>query len=143
MTHVDVEERCFTGDTTMTFDGHQYTNKLEGVFLLYKNDHLPYEVQVLFKKCAQRALCACAIAIRFGEFMLGAEVCSTGKLRLWSYSVEGDIVEASKIPHLPQILRVDDGRSFQVRKFTHVYSLNRYELDELVDYRFSFPLERV
>lgn len=54
--------------------------------------------------------------MRFGEIMLAADVCTTGKMRFWSYTLDGNYIEPAKLHHLPKIIRVDEGRSFQVNK---------------------------
>jgi hypothetical protein len=43
-----------------------YDNFLEGYFYLYRNKHLPYQVQVLYQNCNEsiaNVTCACAVAV--------------------------------------------------------------------------------
>jgi hypothetical protein len=98
----------------VTFDGIKYDNSFEGTFVMYKHATLPYEVQIHRKKCTHSELCNCAVAIRFGEVMIAADICTTGKMRFWSYTLDGNYIEPAKIAHLPQIIRLDEGRSLQV-----------------------------
>ncbi|CAG7830632.1 unnamed protein product [Allacma fusca] len=113
--HADVEAKCTANDFITTFDELTYTNDLEGNFILYRHQTLPYEVQLHLRRCNKRALCNCAVAIRFGDVMVAADVCSTGRMRFWSYTIDGNYIEPAKIAHLPQIIRIDDGRSFQIQ----------------------------
>lgn len=103
---------------------------MEGVFVLYRHTELPYEVQIQLKKCNQRPLCNCAVAIRFGDVMLATDICSTGKMKFWSYTSDGSYIEPNKIAHLPQIIRIDEGRSFQV--------INQHPKKLFVVVQFSF-----
>lgn len=109
-----VVERCVSSTHIYTFDGIVYENPFEGTFILYKHSTLPYEVQIHRKPCSHASLCNCGVAVRFGDVMIAADICTTGKLRFWSYTLDGSYIEPSKIVHLPQIIRLDEGRSFQV-----------------------------
>ncbi|ODN06591.1 Kunitz-type protease inhibitor 2 [Orchesella cincta] len=111
----EVSEECIAGDYIQTFDGLKYKNTYEGTFVLYKHATFPYEVQIHRRKCSNLPLCNCGIAMRFGEIMLAADVCTTGKMRFWSYTLDGNYIEPAKLQHLPKIVRVDEGRSFQIQ----------------------------
>jgi len=124
----DVAETCVSGLHLVTFDGVRYENNFEGTFVLYKHATLPYEVQVYRKACTHSKFCNCGVAIRFGEVMIAADICTTGKMRFWSYTLDGSYIEPAKIAHLPQIIRLDEGRSLQVCTIqTFLLSIIRYE----------------
>ncbi|RUS80662.1 hypothetical protein EGW08_011566, partial [Elysia chlorotica] len=65
-----------------TFDGRLFHNFLEGEFILYKHQTLPYEVRSFYRRCADitdvndpEASCNCAVAIRAGDDVVIFDKC--------------------------------------------------------------------
>jgi len=110
-----IREHCIIHEEIKTFDGVTYENQLEGVFVAYKHSKLPFEVQILRKKCSQGVICNCAVAIRAGDIMFAFDVCSTGKMQIWSYTIDGSYIEPENLLYLPLITRLDEGRSYQIQ----------------------------
>ncbi|ESO98380.1 hypothetical protein LOTGIDRAFT_159185 [Lottia gigantea] len=98
-----------------TFDKLLYDNQLQGKFVLYKHQTLPYMVQVTYQKCAEEGTCNCRVQILSGDDVIDFNRCYTETDdRDVSKPLELSITRTGDFTHNTQIYSQDEGRRFYV-----------------------------
>jgi hypothetical protein len=104
-------ERCLSTAGLSTFSGASVPLR-PGTFTLYRHASGSQEVQVSYRRCNLRALCACSVAVRIQDIIIAFDICSRGYLQVWSPSATS--TAPARLPAGARLLSMDEGRAYRL-----------------------------